>query len=141
MSISAMGMPSGMQHLQIPQMAGIPPLGMGMGMGMGMGVGMGMRMMDMAASGSGQGGMPLPSHAGTSHSANIPVTSVNIVDVHNPRFHNPNVMETSQAYQQQPPQIPQVPLSSTDFFALWIEYIQCSVMMVITFDQNHLEIN
>jgi phytochrome-interacting factor 3 len=107
MSISAMGMPSGMQHLQIPQMAGIPPLGMGMGMGMGMGVGMGMRMMDMAASGSGQGGMPLPSHAGTSHSANIPVTSVNIVDVHNPRFHNPNVMEASQAYQQQPLQIPQ----------------------------------
>jgi hypothetical protein len=50
-------------------------------------------------------------------------------------------MEASQAYQQQPLQIPQVPLSSTDFFALWIEYIQYSVMMVITFDQNHLEIS
>jgi hypothetical protein len=81
-----------------------------MGMGMGMGMGLGMSMMDMAASGSGRAGMALPPHVGASHNGNIPLTSLSRVDMHDPRLHNPNVMDPIHAYlarQHQPLQIPQ----------------------------------
>jgi hypothetical protein len=38
MSIPSL-IPNGMQHLQVSQMGGMPPMGMGMGMGLGMGMG------------------------------------------------------------------------------------------------------
>lgn len=108
MSLPPMVMPSGLQqHLQMPQMPAMPPMGMGM---VGMQMGLGMGMMDMGAAAPGRPVMPMPSHAGPSHNGHVSVPSMNMVDVHDPRLHTSSVMD-SLAYlarQHQPLQMPQV---------------------------------
>ena len=107
MSLPPMVMPSGLQqHLQMPQMPTMPPMGVGM-----VGMQMGMGMMDMGAAAPGRPVMPMPSHAGTSHNGSVPVPSMHMVDVHDPRLHTPSVMDSLNAYlarQHQPMQMPQV---------------------------------
>jgi len=106
MTLPPMVVPSGMQqHMQMPQMAAIPSMGMGMGV---VQMGLGMGMMDMGVSAPGRAVMPMQSHAGPSLNGNMASAS-SLVDVHDFRYQTPGgVMDSYNAYmarQHQPMQM------------------------------------
>lgn len=106
MTLPPMVVPSGMQqHMQMPQMAAMPSMGMGMGM---VQMGLGMGMMDMGVSAPGRAVMPMQSHAGPSLNGNMASAS-SLVDVHDFRYQTPGgVMDSYNAYmarQHQPMQM------------------------------------
>lgn len=102
MTLPPMVVPSGMQqHMQMPQMAGMPSMGM-VQMGLGMG------MMDMGVSAPGRTVMPMQSHGGPSLNGNMASPS-SLVDMHDYRYQAPGaVMDSYNAYvarQHQPMQM------------------------------------
>jgi phytochrome-interacting factor 3 len=103
MTLPPMVVPSGLQqHMQMPQMATMPSMGMGMGM---VPMGLGMGMMDMAP--QQRAVMPMQSHPGPSLNGNMASTS-SLVDVHG--YQQPGVMDYNSymARQHQPMQMTQV---------------------------------
>jgi hypothetical protein len=96
-----MVLPSGIQHLQMPQMPQMP-MNMGVGMGTGMGMGLGMGMVDMGATGSGQGLIPVTSATGPAvpHNMSVPGT---MMEAHDPRMdpHNSYLAHQDPAMQIQ----------------------------------------
>lgn len=105
MTLPPMVVPTGMQqHMQMPQMAGMPSMGMGMGM---VQMGLGMGMMDMGVSAPGRAVMPMQSHAGPSLNGNMGSAS-SMVDVHDFRYQTPGGVMDYNAYiarQHQPMQM------------------------------------
>ncbi len=91
MNLPPMVLPSGIQHLQMPQMPQMP---------MNMGVGMGM--VDMGATGSGQGLIAVTSATGppVPHNMSVPGT---MMEAHDPRMdpHNSYLAHQDQAMQIQ----------------------------------------
>ena len=103
MTLPPMVVPSGLQqHMQMPQMAAMPSIGMGMGM---VPMGLGMGMMDMAP--QGRPVMPMQSHAGPSLNGHLASAS-SLVDVHG--YQQPGVIDYNpyMARQHQPMQMTQV---------------------------------
>jgi phytochrome-interacting factor 3 len=103
MTLPPMVVPSGMQpHMQMPQMAAMPSMGMGMGM---VPMGLGMGMMDMQ---QGRAVMPMQSRGGPALNGNMASTS-SLGDVHDYRYQTPGgVMDPYNAYlarQHQPMQM------------------------------------
>ncbi len=92
MNLPPMVLPSGIQHLQMPRM---PQMAMNMGVGMGMGLGMGM--VDMGATGSGRGLIPVTSATGPAVPHNLSVPGM-MMEAHDPRFMNPNLMDPRNLY-------------------------------------------
>lgn len=116
MILPPMVVPGGLQqHMQMPQMPGMPSMGMGMGM-VPMGLSHGM-MMDMGVTAQGRGVVPMQSHAGPSLNGSMASAS-SMVDVHDPRYLASGVIDPYNAYlarQHQPMQMTQV--RSTSNFA------------------------
>ncbi|XP_024383540.2 uncharacterized protein [Physcomitrium patens] len=108
MTLPPMVVPGGLQqHMQMPQMPGMPSMGMGMGM-VPMGLSHGM-MMDMGVTAQGRGVVPMQSHAGPSLNGSMASAS-SMVDVHDPRYLASGVIDPYNAYlarQHQPMQMTQ----------------------------------
>lgn len=108
MTLPPMVMPASLQqHMQMPQIAAMPSMGMGMGM-VPMNLGHGM-MMDMGVAAQGRAMMPLQSHVGPSLNGAIASAS-SMADVHDPRYQTSGVMDPYNAYmtrQHQPMQMTQ----------------------------------
>ncbi|KAG0585291.1 hypothetical protein M758_2G001600 [Ceratodon purpureus] len=125
MTLPPMVVPSGLQqHMQMPQMAGMPSMGMGMGM---LPMGLGMGMMDMGVSGPGRPVMPMPSHAGPSLNGNM-ASSSTVLDMHDLRYQTSNgvPMDSYNAYlgrQHQPMQMNQ-PLNMDKYNAYMLQHHQ-----------------
>lgn len=129
MTLPPMVMPPGLQqHMQMPQMAGMPSMGMGMGM---VPMGLGMGMMDMAA--QGRGVMPMQPHVSPSLNGKM-ATASSLVDVHG--YQQPGVMDYNayMARQHQPMQMTQVTSESLVyclpywFIATFIGHSCCAVL-------------
>lgn len=112
MTLPPMVVPPGLQqHMQMPQMAAMPSMGMGMGM---VQMGLGMGMMDMGVPAQGRAVMPMPTHAGPSLGGNMASPS-SLTDMHDLRYQTSGgvPMDSYNAYlarQHQPMQMNQVDL-------------------------------
>lgn len=110
MTLPPIIVPPGLQqHMQMPQIAAMPSMGMGMGM---VHMGLGMGMMDMGVSAPGRAVMPMTPQAGPFLNGNM-ASSSTMVGMHDLRYQTSGgvTMDSYNAYlarQHQPMQMIQV---------------------------------